>query len=74
MKAINTLKVCLIASSFVLLSTADDSKQHLDQSVDGVLLTCMTMPWCSGTDTFSPVTQPKDVKTETQDAKDEKVA
>lgn len=37
-------------------------------------LACVWLPVCGDPDIYSPVLQPKESKTETQDAKDEKVA
>ena len=45
-----------------------------NENTDQILISCMTFPWCGGVEPQNPIVQPKDSKTETQDAKDEKVA
>lgn len=39
-----------------------------------MFISCITFPWCGGTDSATPILDPKDPKTDSQDAKDEKVA
>ncbi len=69
-----TLKLSLIALSFSLTSASSVvTQQNSYESSDTILLSCITLPWC-GSELSSPVPTPKDVKTETQDAKDEKLA
>lgn len=73
-----SIKTVLKASSVVLVLAASnlavDTKVASSFDSDSKLLTCIFMPYCGGPDQFGPVFEPQDTKTETQDAKDEKVA
>ena len=74
MKVANVIVVSVLTAGLALTISAVKSGKNNSQQTDNILLSCVTFPLCSGTDTFSPVSKPKDSKTETQDAKDEKVA
>lgn len=75
MKTIASLKVgfLLVSTAFFLVNdvnhSADVGKLH------NSLLSCVWVPVCGdGPDLNSPILRPKDDKTETQDAKDDKLA
>jgi hypothetical protein len=75
MKMLTALKSCLIVTTLGLSSANQDIKFDIPGAAGDSLITCMTLPYCGGgSDVFSPVLQPKDSKTETEDAKDEKLA
>lgn len=72
---INTvLKASSVALILAGLNLAADTQVASSFDSDSKLLTCIFMPYCGGPDQFGPVFEPQDSKTETQDAKDEKVA
>ena len=74
------MKKFTAATTFFLVSTLATSLTNAgNPTVDFVfqnknLITCVSWPWCGGPDFLGPLTTPKDTKTETQDAKDEKLA
>ena len=71
-------KLILITTSILFftagLSSTEQSTQAGINGDDKILIACVTWPWCGGPDLLGPVLEPKNTKTETQDAKDEKVA
>jgi hypothetical protein len=68
-----TVKALIIFAGSVSSSLTINTVVNDSFGLDGKLLTCIYMPYCGGPETFTPVSQPKDTKTETQDAKDEKL-
>lgn len=74
MKALQILKISLVVATLNFTSADITQRALSSDAYDGVLLSCVTFPWCSGPDMSSPILQPKDKKTETQDTKDNKLA
>uniref|UniRef100_UPI0040475EA6 hypothetical protein n=1 Tax=Rheinheimera sp. TaxID=1869214 RepID=UPI0040475EA6 len=69
------LVVLVSAVACLILPSAINNLDTVDNdSIESSLLACVWMPWCDEPDIYSPILQPKDNKTETQDAKDEKLA
>lgn len=61
-------------AGLVLASDIHNPDKAVNDSKESSLQACVWMPWCDEPDIYSPILQPKDNKTETQDAKDEKLA
>jgi hypothetical protein len=74
MKISTSVKISALVASLVFASLIVDTKKENSSKMDSQQVACIHMPYCGGPDIFSPVLQPKDSKTETQDAKDEKLA
>ena len=74
MKTIDLFKLSVCAMTLTFATFGSTETKRIDTSNDDMLLACIVLPWCSGPDLSSPILEPKDNKTETQDAKDEKLA
>lgn len=71
-----TLAASLFIFGFAVHSPVDteSEKQQLNLLEHNNLYACYWFPNCADPDRYSPILQPKDSKTETQDVKDEKLA
>jgi hypothetical protein len=73
MKVITMIKVSVLTVSLFLTATPTTNASSNNELEFNNLIACLWVTYC-GQDIYSPVPTPKDVKTETQDAKDEKLA
>ena len=74
MKAITLLATSmLIASAGVVSNTSVDDVKGTEATQD-TLLSCLWITYCGDPDVYSPILQPKRPTTDTQDAKDDKLA
>jgi hypothetical protein len=74
MKVITIVKVGLLVASLGFALTSDIKPSADNNSVFDGSISCLWITYCGDVDRFNPVSQPQDTKTETQDAKDEKLA
>lgn len=74
MKALKILKTSAVVAMLFTVSSDITQRTFNFTSYDGILLSCVTFPYCSGPDLSSPILQPKDSKTDSKDTKDDKLA